>query len=43
MGTAEAEIVTLTAAQAAKRVRGGELSAGELFELYRARAAADRS
>jgi aspartyl-tRNA(Asn)/glutamyl-tRNA(Gln) amidotransferase subunit A len=31
----------LTGAQAAERIRGGELSAAELFEAYRARAAAD--
>jgi aspartyl-tRNA(Asn)/glutamyl-tRNA(Gln) amidotransferase subunit A len=35
-------LVDLTAAEAAARVRAGELSAAELFEAYRARAAADR-
>ncbi|HEY2437347.1 MAG TPA: Asp-tRNA(Asn)/Glu-tRNA(Gln) amidotransferase subunit GatA [Solirubrobacteraceae bacterium] len=35
------ELIELTAAQAAARVRAGELSADELFEAYRARAAAD--
>src|SRR4051794_34010890 len=35
------EILGLTAAQAAERVRAGELSAGEVFEDYRERAAAD--
>ncbi len=34
------ELVELTAAQAAERVRSGDLSAAELFEAYRARAAA---
>jgi len=34
-------IVELTAAQAAERVRAGELEPGELFEAYRERAAAD--
>ena len=33
--------VALTAAQAAERVRAGELSAGELFDAYRERAAGD--
>ena len=33
--------ISLTAAQAAQAVRSGELDAGELFEAYRARAAAD--
>ena len=36
-----AELLELTAAQAAAAVRAGELDAGELFETYRARAAAD--
>jgi aspartyl-tRNA(Asn)/glutamyl-tRNA(Gln) amidotransferase subunit A len=35
------EIVALTAAQAARAVEAGTLSAAELFEAYRARAAAD--
>ncbi len=35
------ELIELTAAQAAQRVRAGELQAAELFEAYRARAAAD--
>jgi aspartyl-tRNA(Asn)/glutamyl-tRNA(Gln) amidotransferase subunit A len=35
------EALALTAAQAAERVRAGELSAAELFETYRDRAAAD--
>jgi aspartyl-tRNA(Asn)/glutamyl-tRNA(Gln) amidotransferase subunit A len=35
------ELIELTAAQAAEQVRGGELSAAELFEAYRARADAD--
>jgi aspartyl-tRNA(Asn)/glutamyl-tRNA(Gln) amidotransferase subunit A len=35
------ELIELTAAAAAERVRAGELDAGELFEAYRARAAAD--
>jgi aspartyl-tRNA(Asn)/glutamyl-tRNA(Gln) amidotransferase subunit A len=35
------EILKLTAAQAAERVRAGELSAAELFELYRGRATAE--
>src|SRR4051794_39170727 len=35
------EILGLTAAQAAERVRAGELSPGELFDTYRERAAAD--
>jgi aspartyl-tRNA(Asn)/glutamyl-tRNA(Gln) amidotransferase subunit A len=35
------ELLELTAAQAAERVRAGEVSARELFELYRKRAAAD--
>ncbi|MDP9385424.1 MAG: Asp-tRNA(Asn)/Glu-tRNA(Gln) amidotransferase subunit GatA [Actinomycetota bacterium] len=34
-------ILHLTAAQAAERIRAGELDAGELWETYRARAAAD--
>jgi aspartyl-tRNA(Asn)/glutamyl-tRNA(Gln) amidotransferase subunit A len=34
-------VVELSAAAAAERVRAGDLSAGELFEAYRARAAAD--
>jgi aspartyl-tRNA(Asn)/glutamyl-tRNA(Gln) amidotransferase subunit A len=35
------ELIELTAAQAAAAVRGGELGAGELFDAYRERAAAD--
>jgi len=35
------ELIELTAAQAAARVRAGELAAAELFEAYRERAAAD--
>jgi aspartyl-tRNA(Asn)/glutamyl-tRNA(Gln) amidotransferase subunit A len=35
------ELIELTAAQAAGRVRAGEISAAELFEAYRERAAAD--
>jgi aspartyl-tRNA(Asn)/glutamyl-tRNA(Gln) amidotransferase subunit A len=35
------ELLELTAAQAGERVRAGELSARELFDLYRERAAAD--
>ncbi|MDP9133368.1 MAG: amidase family protein, partial [Actinomycetota bacterium] len=35
------EIVELTAAAAAERVRAGELSPGELWDAYRERAAAD--
>ena len=35
------ELLELTAAQAADRVRAGETSAGELFGLYRERAAND--
>ena len=35
------EIVELTAAAAAERVRAGELDPGELFDAYRERAAAD--
>jgi aspartyl-tRNA(Asn)/glutamyl-tRNA(Gln) amidotransferase subunit A len=38
-----ADILDLTAAEAADRVRAGDLSAGEVFDLYRERAAADRS
>jgi aspartyl-tRNA(Asn)/glutamyl-tRNA(Gln) amidotransferase subunit A len=37
-----AELLSLTAAQAADRVAGGEISAAELFAFYRERAAADR-
>jgi aspartyl-tRNA(Asn)/glutamyl-tRNA(Gln) amidotransferase subunit A len=37
------DIVALTAAQAAERVRAGELSAAEVFEAYRERAAADQN
>jgi aspartyl-tRNA(Asn)/glutamyl-tRNA(Gln) amidotransferase subunit A len=36
-----AEILELTGAQAAERVRAGDLSASELFETYRERAAAE--
>jgi aspartyl-tRNA(Asn)/glutamyl-tRNA(Gln) amidotransferase subunit A len=35
------ELLDLTAAQAAERVRAGELSAAELFDVYRERALAD--
>jgi aspartyl-tRNA(Asn)/glutamyl-tRNA(Gln) amidotransferase subunit A len=35
------ELLDLTAAKAAERVRAGEVSAAELFELYRERARAD--
>ncbi|HUO69820.1 MAG TPA: Asp-tRNA(Asn)/Glu-tRNA(Gln) amidotransferase subunit GatA [Solirubrobacteraceae bacterium] len=35
------ELIELTAAQAAERVRAGEISPAELFEAYRSRAAAD--
>jgi aspartyl-tRNA(Asn)/glutamyl-tRNA(Gln) amidotransferase subunit A len=35
------EIIELTAAQAVARLRGGEISARELFEAYRERACAD--
>jgi aspartyl-tRNA(Asn)/glutamyl-tRNA(Gln) amidotransferase subunit A len=35
------ELIELTAAQAAERIRSGDVSAAELFEAYRARAAAD--
>ncbi len=35
------ELIVLTAAQAAERIRAGEISAAELFEAYRQRAAAD--
>jgi len=35
------DLLELTAAQAAERIRDGELSAGELFDAYRTRAAAD--
>jgi aspartyl-tRNA(Asn)/glutamyl-tRNA(Gln) amidotransferase subunit A len=35
------ELIELTAGQAAERVRAGEIGAAELFEAYRARAAAD--
>ena len=43
MGSASTEIVSLTATEAAERVRAGELSPAELFQLYRERAAADRT
>ncbi|HKN93520.1 MAG TPA: Asp-tRNA(Asn)/Glu-tRNA(Gln) amidotransferase subunit GatA [Thermoleophilaceae bacterium] len=36
------ELLELTAAQAAERVRAGELSARELFDFYRERAAGDQ-
>ncbi len=36
-----AEIIDLSAAQAARKITAGELSSGELFDAYRARAAAD--
>jgi aspartyl-tRNA(Asn)/glutamyl-tRNA(Gln) amidotransferase subunit A len=35
------ELIELSAAQAAARVRSGEIAVGELFEAYRERAAAD--
>jgi aspartyl-tRNA(Asn)/glutamyl-tRNA(Gln) amidotransferase subunit A len=35
------ELIELSAAEAAARVRAGEIDAGELFEAYRQRAAAD--
>jgi aspartyl-tRNA(Asn)/glutamyl-tRNA(Gln) amidotransferase subunit A len=35
------ELIDLTAAQAAERIRAGEIAAAELFEAYRERAAAD--
>ena len=35
------ELIELTAAQAVARLRGGEISARELFEAYRERACAD--
>jgi aspartyl-tRNA(Asn)/glutamyl-tRNA(Gln) amidotransferase subunit A len=35
------DVLELTAAQAAEAVRGGDLDAGQLFEAYRGRAAAD--
>jgi aspartyl-tRNA(Asn)/glutamyl-tRNA(Gln) amidotransferase subunit A len=35
------ELVDLTAAQAAERIRAGDVAAAELFEAYRERAAAD--
>jgi aspartyl-tRNA(Asn)/glutamyl-tRNA(Gln) amidotransferase subunit A len=37
-----AELIELTAARAAERVRGREIDAGELFDAYRERANADR-
>jgi aspartyl-tRNA(Asn)/glutamyl-tRNA(Gln) amidotransferase subunit A len=37
------EILDLSAAQAAEQIAAGSLDAGELFEAYRARAAADRA
>ena len=36
------ELIDLTAAQAAARIRAGEIDARELFDAYRARAATDR-
>ena len=35
------ELIDLTAAQAAERIRAGEITAAEVFEAYRERAAAD--
>jgi aspartyl-tRNA(Asn)/glutamyl-tRNA(Gln) amidotransferase subunit A len=35
------ELIELTAAQAAAKIRGGDVSAAELFEAYRVRAASD--
>jgi aspartyl-tRNA(Asn)/glutamyl-tRNA(Gln) amidotransferase subunit A len=35
------ELIDLSAAQAARKISAGELSSGELFDAYRARAAAD--
>src|SRR2546423_1372063 len=40
-GRRMSEVLELTAAQAAERVRAGEVSAPELFELYRERARGD--
>jgi aspartyl-tRNA(Asn)/glutamyl-tRNA(Gln) amidotransferase subunit A len=40
-GSATGELIDLTAAQAGARVRAGEISARELFDAYRERAAAD--
>jgi aspartyl-tRNA(Asn)/glutamyl-tRNA(Gln) amidotransferase subunit A len=37
------DVIELSAAAAAERIAAGSLSAGELFEAYRARAAADRA
>ncbi len=37
-----ADVLELSAAQAAEQIAAGSLSAGELFDAYRARAAADR-
>jgi aspartyl-tRNA(Asn)/glutamyl-tRNA(Gln) amidotransferase subunit A len=37
----DSEIIDLSAARAARKIAAGELSAGELFDAYRARAAAD--
>jgi Asp-tRNA(Asn)/Glu-tRNA(Gln) amidotransferase A subunit family amidase len=36
------DVLELSAAQAAEAIAAGSLSAAELFELYRSRAAADR-
>jgi aspartyl-tRNA(Asn)/glutamyl-tRNA(Gln) amidotransferase subunit A len=36
------DLIALSAAEAAERVRAGDVAPGELFEAYRARAAADR-
>jgi aspartyl-tRNA(Asn)/glutamyl-tRNA(Gln) amidotransferase subunit A len=36
-----ADVLALTAAQAAERIRAGELSSAEVFDAYRTRAAAD--
>jgi aspartyl-tRNA(Asn)/glutamyl-tRNA(Gln) amidotransferase subunit A len=38
-----ADVLDLSAAQAADAIAAGSLSAGELFEVYRSRAAADRA
>ncbi|MEA2442867.1 MAG: aspartyl-tRNA(Asn)/glutamyl-tRNA(Gln) amidotransferase subunit, partial [Thermoleophilales bacterium] len=35
------ELLHLSGAQAAERIRAGEVDAGELFDLYRERAAAE--
>ena len=42
-GMSATDVLELSAAQAAAAIAAGSLSAGELFEAYRARAAADRA